>query len=132
MFQATYTHTTRRSILAGLSAAIPMGFAVSAAMAKPVTDSRLIEPGRQRLALKNSLASLPTDFTDEHLDSLTSRLWALEDEIVSTKAHSWAGLPVKLDAAQAEIENQLDGSGASEPAFADLCETIRRLRPVSS
>lgn len=131
MSQATHTHITRRSILAGLGAVIPMGFTASA-IASPGADSRLIELGRQRLALKKALGSLPADFTDEHLDRLTGHLWAIEDEIVQTEARSWAGLLVKLDAAQEEIEAQLSGTGASEPAFADLCETIRRLALMAS
>jgi hypothetical protein len=71
MSQATNTNTTRRSILAGLGAAIPMGFAAESATVSPGADSRLIELGRQRLALKQALSSLPADFTEEHLDSLT-------------------------------------------------------------
>jgi hypothetical protein len=51
---------------------------------------------------------------------------------VATEARSWAGLLVKLDSSQEEIEAQLDGSGASEPAFADLCETIRKLARANS
>ncbi|MBO1903989.1 hypothetical protein KHP60_04480 [Microvirga sp. 3-52] len=132
MSQATHSHTTRRSILAGLAAAIPTGFAAASAAASPGADSRLIDLGQQRLALKKSLAALPADFTDEHLDSLTRQLWAVEDDIVQTEARSWAGLLVKLDAGQEEIEAQLSGSGASEPAFADLCETIRRLARIGS
>jgi hypothetical protein len=124
---ATQSHITRRSILAGLGAAIPAGFTASAALASPGADSRLIDLGQQRLALKKALGSLPADFTDGQLDSLSHQLWAIEDEIVQTEARSWAGLIVKLDAGQEEIEAQLSGSGAAEPAFADLCETIRRL-----
>jgi len=130
MSQATHTNIKRRSILAGLGAAIPMGLAAASAM--PGTDSRLIELGRQRLALKKALGSLPADFTDEHLDGLTSRLWSIEDEIVATEAHSWAALLVKLESAQEGIEAQLSDSGAPEPAFADLCETIRRLVRINS
>lgn len=109
-----------------------MGFAATGATASPGVDSRLIELGRQRQALKQALGSLPTNFTDEHLDSLSSQLWAIEDEIVATKARSWAGLLVKLESAQEGIDAQLSGSGACEPAFADLCETIRRLARINS
>jgi hypothetical protein len=109
-----------------------MGFAAASATASLGADSRLIELGRQRLALKKALATLPADFTDQHLDSLTGQLWAIEDEIVQTEARSWAGLLVKLDSAQEDIEAQISGVGASEPAFADLCETVRRLARLNS
>jgi hypothetical protein len=118
-------------MLAGLVAALPADMAAASATASR-SDSHLVELGRQRLALKKSLADRPGDFTDEHLDNLTDQLWAVEDAIVEAKANSSTGLLVKLDSAQGGISDQLEGSGAPEPAFADLCQTIRTLARIGS
>ena len=132
MSQAVRNHTTRRSILAGLGAAIPMGFTAATATASPGADTRLIELGRQRAALRDALDALSGSQFDEKADNLIDQLWAVEDAIVAEPARSLTGLLVKLDSAQAGIVEQLSGSGVPEPAFADLCETIRRLAQTGS
>jgi hypothetical protein len=132
MSQATHTNITRRSILAGLGAAIPGGFAAASATASPGADSRLIDLGRQRAALKDAVDALSGSQFDEKADNLIDELWACEDAIVAEPARSLTGLLVKLDSAQAGIVEQLSGSGAPEPAFADLCETIRKLAHTGS
>jgi len=129
---ATIHNTTRRSILAGLSAAIPMGLAAAKATASPGADNRLIELGQQRAALRDTLDALSGSQFDEKADNLIDQLWAVEDAIVAEPARSLTGLLVKLDSAQAGIAEQLEGSGAPEPAFADLCETIRTLARIAS
>jgi hypothetical protein len=105
--------------------------AAASATASPGVDGGLIELGRQRLALKQKLEGLAGCSMDAEINAVCDHLWAVEDKIVSTEARSWAGLLVKLDAAQAEIEKQLSDSGASEPAFADLCGTIRSLARIN-
>lgn len=127
---------TRRSILAGLAAILPAAVAAPAVGASLATsgqtDSRLIELGRQLLALRGRLDALTGDWSDEQLDDICSQIWAIEHEIERTQAQSLAGLIVKLDAAQAEINRQVSGSGTAETAFADLCETIRTLALTAS
>jgi ABC-type glycerol-3-phosphate transport system substrate-binding protein len=134
MSPATPINTTRRSILAGLAAALPVAAAASGAVAasRQETDGRLVALSRQRHALKQRIDALSGEWSDEDLDTICRQLWAIEDEIVKAKAHSLTGLLVKLEAAQAGIAEQLTTAGAPEVAFADLCETIRALAASGS
>ena len=124
------TAPTRRTVLAGLSAA---GLTVPTLTALPTVvgthpDADLIELGRQRREVKEVINRL----AEQH-DALVKWHGEIKDAIAATPAHTAEGLAIRLNVyvANAKISIDPKDQDETERLLLAIAEDVKRLRGAS-